>query len=83
MSKSDNYRFPEPYDLFATLSRGRGGGGVTELDLSQAYQQMLLDDESRELLTLDTHKGLFRPTRLPCGEKSAPGIFQRERWKKG
>ena len=39
---------------------------------------MRLDDESRELLAINTHKGLFKPTRLPHGEKSAPGIFQRE-----
>ena len=76
MSKLDNYPIPKPDDLFATLS---GGKRFTKLDLSQAYQQMLLDDESRERLTIDTHKGLFKSTRLPYGEKSAPGIFQRER----
>ena len=43
---------------------------------------MLLDDESRELLTINTHKGLFKPTRLPYGETSAPGIFQREMGKR-
>ena len=54
------------------------GGEFTKLDLSQAYQQILLDDESRELLTINRHKGLFKLTRLPSGEKSPPGILQRE-----
>ena len=76
VSKLDNYPIPKPDDLFATLS---GGKRFPKLDLSQAYQQMLLNDESGELLTINTHKGLFKPTRLPYGEKSAPGIFQRER----
>ena len=43
-----------------------------------AYQQVLLDEQSRELATLNTHKGLFRPTRLAFGIYSAPGIFQRQ-----
>ena len=74
-SKLDNYPIPKADDLFATLA---GGQKFTKLDLSQAYQQMLSDGESRECLTINTHKGLFRPTRLAYGVKSAPGIFQRE-----
>ena len=38
---------------------------------------MLLDESSRELLTINTHLGLFKPTRLTFGIKSATGIFQR------
>ena len=62
-------------DLFATLE---GGQKFTKLDLSQAYQQILSDEDSRECLTINTHKGLFRPTSLAYGVKSALGIFQRE-----
>ena len=51
-----------------------GGGGVTKLDLSQAYQQLVLNPESRNLLTVNTHKRLFRPTRL----QFCYGVFQRE-----
>ena len=46
--------------------------------MSQAYQQLLLSPRSRELLTINTHKGLFQPTRLQFGVHSASGIFQRE-----
>ena len=44
--------------------------------MSQAYQQLLLHDESKKLVTINTHKGLFVYSCLPCGVSSAPGIFQ-------
>ena len=55
------------------------GGKIftTKLDLSRAYQQLKLDAESRKYLVINTHKGLFRYTRLPFGVSSAPGIFQK------
>ena len=45
--------------------------------MSQAYQQLLLDEESKQYTTINTHKGLFQYNRLPYGIWSAPGIFQR------
>ena len=45
--------------------------------MSQAYQQLVLDDDSKEIVTINTHKGLFSYQRLPFGVSSAPGIFQR------
>ena len=74
-AKLDNYPIPKADDLYTKLV---GGQKFTKLDLSQAYQQMVLDDESRQCLTINTHKGLFRPMRLAFGVSSAPGIFQRE-----
>ena len=38
---------------------------------------MALDDDSKELLVINTHKGLFRYNRLPFGVASAPSIFQK------
>ena len=38
---------------------------------------MLVDDNSKEFLTINTHKGLYRYNRLPYGVASSPGIFQR------
>ena len=73
-SKLDNYPIPKVEDLFAKLNKGKL---FTKLDLSQAYQQVLLDDESKQYVVINTHKGLFRYTRLPFGILSAPGIFQR------
>ncbi|KAK9722645.1 Reverse transcriptase (RNA-dependent DNA polymerase) [Popillia japonica] len=45
-------------------------------NLSNAYQQVCLTEESQKLVTISTHKGLFSYTRLPYGITSAPAIFQ-------
>ena len=74
-AKCDNYPVPKTEDLLATLN---GGERFTKLDLRQAYMQLELDENSQEYLTVNTHKGLFRPTRLMFGVHSASGVFQRE-----
>ena len=61
-------------DQLATLE---GGVKFSRLDLTQAYQQLELDDRTKELLTISTHKGLYQPKRLQFGVHSATGIFQR------
>ena len=50
---------------------------LSKLDLSQAYQQLPLDEESKNYIVINTPKGLFRYTRLPFSISSAPGTFQR------
>ena len=47
------------------------------LDLSQAYLQLTLDEDLRDYVTINTHKGLFRYARLPYILAVAPSIFQR------
>ena len=74
MSQLHHYPIPKIEDIFATLEDGKT---YTKLDLSQAYQQLKLDAESQKYLVINTHKGLFRYTRLPYGISSAPGIFQK------
>lgn len=74
VSKLDNYPIPKTEDLFAILG---GGEHFSKLDLSKAYQQLELDEESKKYTTINTHKGLFQYNRLPFGISSAPGIFQR------
>ena len=71
--KVDQYPVPTPEDLFATLA---GGESFTKLDLTQAYQQVPLEPESRKYVTVNTHKGLYQYTRLPFGVASAPAVFQ-------
>ena len=75
-SKVDKYPIPKIEDLFTSLA---GGKTFTTLDMSQAYQQMLLaiDEPSKKLVVIKTSKGLFQYNRLPFGIASAPGIFQR------
>ena len=73
-SRLEQYPIPKVADMFSTLA---GGITFTKLDMSQAYQQLALDDSSKEVVTINTHKGLFCYQRLPFGVSSAPGIFQR------
>ena len=70
----DQYPLPRPDDLFATLA---GGTKFTTLDLSQAYLQLVLDEDSASYVTVNTHRGLYRYTRLPFGIASAPAMFQK------
>ena len=51
------YPLPTAGDLFAKLA---GGKVFTKLDLSNTYQQLGLSEESKEYLTVNTHKGLFQ-----------------------
>lgn len=74
VAKLDRHPIPKVEDLFANLAQGKT---FTKLDLSQAYLQLPVDEESQKYLVINTHKGLFRYTRLPYGISSAPGIFQR------
>ena len=70
----EQYPLPKPDELFATLA---GGKCFSKLDLSQAYLQVLLEEESRPYVTVNTHQGLYRYTRLPFGVASAPALFQK------
>lgn len=69
----EQYPIPNTEDLFATLA---GGQKFTKLDLSQAYTQLELDKDSEEMLTVNTHMGLYRYRRLVYGVSSSPAIFQ-------
>ena len=72
--KLDNYPIPKAEDLFVTLN---GGGKFSKLGMSQAYQQIPLEDKSKKFTSIYAHIGLFQFNRLPYGVSSSPGIFQR------
>ena len=74
VARLDRYPIPRIEYLLAKLA---GGKRFSKLDMSQAYQQLLLDESSRQYVVINTHKGLFGYSRLPFGVSSAPGIFQR------
>ena len=65
---------PSASDIFANLN---GGQKFTKLDLSNAYQQVTLEESSRNLVTINTQRGLYRYTRIPYGVASAPADFQK------
>ncbi|UYV83534.1 K02A2.6-like [Cordylochernes scorpioides] len=72
--ESDTFPVPAVADLQVNLA---GGKVFSKLDLKDAYQQLVVDEETAELLAINTHKGLFKVNRLPFGVSCAPGIFQR------
>ena len=70
-----SYPLPTAEDIFAHLA---GGRVFTKLDLSQAYLQLPVDDDhdSKDLLVINTPKGIFRYNWLSYGVLVAPAIFQ-------
>ncbi|XP_059610782.1 uncharacterized protein K02A2.6-like [Phlebotomus argentipes] len=70
----DKHPLPTTEELLSDLA---GGERFSKIDLSQAYLQLEVREEDREILTLSTHKGLYRPTRLMYGVASAVAIWQR------
>ena len=53
-----------------------GAKYFTKLDISQAYHQLVLDEQSRYITTFSTHIGLFRYKRLNYGTNASAEIFQ-------
>ena len=74
MLKNDVYPLPLPEELFHKL---RGGTKFTKLDLADAYLQIELDGNSKQLVVHNTHQGLYCYKRMPFGLSCAPAIFQR------
>ncbi|KAK3773179.1 hypothetical protein RRG08_013764 [Elysia crispata] len=72
--KVDQYPLPTVQDLFATLSNGKK---FTKLDLTQAYHQLSMEEDSKPYVTISTHIGLFHYNRMPYGIASGPAIFQK------
>ena len=72
--KTDIYPFPNPQELFHALN---GGYKFTKLDLAYRYLQVELNEESKKMVVINTHKGLYRYRRLLFGLNCAPAIFQK------
>ena len=73
VAKLDTYPLPKIEELFSQLA---GGKSFTKLDLAHAYIQIALDDDSKQYVVINTHKGLYRYNCLLFGIHSAPAIFQ-------
>lgn len=62
-------------DIFASLA---GGQHFTTLGLSQAYQHLVVDDASKELVTINTQQGLYIGIGAsPAGTVLAGPLIQR------
>ncbi|XP_064482922.1 uncharacterized protein K02A2.6-like [Ornithodoros turicata] len=71
---AESYPLPRIDEMLAALA---GGRYYSKIDLSRAYYQVVMSEQSKRLLTVNTHKGLFAVNRLPFGVVSAPALFQR------
>ena len=69
----DKHPSPKAEHLFPELS---GSEILTKLDLKNAYNQIMLDESSREYVTINSHKSLYRPRRLQYDVAPASAIFQ-------
>ena len=71
--KDYHYPLPSPEEVFAKLN---GGKYFSKIDLSEAYLQLAMEEQSSRLLCINTHRGLYKFERLAFGVKVAPAIFQ-------
>jgi hypothetical protein len=73
-SQIDTHLLPLFKDLLISLA---GGIAFSKRDLVHAYQQVVLDDESKAIEIIITHKGLYRVNRLPFGVAFAHQCFNK------
>ncbi|XP_043282539.1 uncharacterized protein K02A2.6-like [Venturia canescens] len=71
----DRHPIPLIDKIFIAL---RNGKSFTQIDLEHAYMQIPVEESSRDCLTITTHKGLYRYTKMTEGIASGPGDFQRK-----
>ena len=71
--KEYHYPLPSPDEVFSKLN---GGKIFSKIDLSDAYLQVPMEENSSRLLCINTHRGLYKFERLAFGVKVAPAIFQ-------
>ena len=73
--ETDKYPLPRSADLMTCLT---GGCKFSKKDLSSAYQQMELDEQSVKFVKINhPKKELYKYLRLPFGVSSAPVLFQK------
>jgi len=65
----------EPEDI---LNEVKGAKFFSKIDLTNAFLQLPISDNSKQLVTINTPYGLFRYNFLPFGLSVSPSIFQEE-----
>ncbi|XP_062537659.1 uncharacterized protein K02A2.6-like [Armigeres subalbatus] len=70
----EHHPMPVVEDYIARLGRGNIW---SKLDVKEAFLQIELAEDSRDLTTFITSRGLFRFKRLPFGLVTAPEAFQK------
>ncbi|XP_053690985.1 uncharacterized protein K02A2.6-like [Sabethes cyaneus] len=67
------YPLPLPQDIFVKLANCKL---FSIIDMSESYLQVGVDDATSMLLSINTHRGIYKVNRLAPGVKAAPGAFQ-------
>lgn len=70
---TEHYPLPRFDDIMSNLANCKY---FCVLDLSGAYLQVCVAEDSKKFLVINTHKGLYQYNRLVFGVSSAPSIFQ-------
>ena len=68
----ENYPIPDMETIFHNL---HGASYFGKIDLSDAYYQIELDEEAKDICTINKSQGLFKMCRLPQGLKNSSSIF--------
>ncbi|KAG1952105.1 retrotransposable element [Pimephales promelas] len=71
---TDCYPLPHIDEMLTSL---RGATVFSTIDLANAYYQLPLHEDCRDITAFITHDGLFRYCRVPYGLASAPSAFQK------
>ena len=71
----DKYPLPKTEEMFPKLGSKKVW---PKIDLAQAYNQIKIHRDSRDILTINTSRGLLQNSRMPFGVNCAVGVFQRE-----
>ena len=75
VTKADAEPLPLMQMVFDQL---KGMQYFSKLDLLKGFNQIPVEQKSREYMAVSTPVGLYQPTVMPFGVKNAPGSFQRE-----
>ena len=67
--------YPNP-DMETIYHNLHGASYFGKIDLSDAYYQIELDEDAKEICTINTSQGLFKMCRLPQGLNKSSSIFQ-------
>ena len=69
----EDYPIPDMETIFHNL---HGASYFGKIDLSDAYYQIELDEDAKEICTINTSQGLFKMCRLPQGLRNSSSIFE-------